>query len=192
MSMSTGTKSLLGQALSWVAIAFVGAAILVNIDVVSDAAKDAISKQGVTGTNASARQLAKQSNRHANPISNGSVRIPRGSNGHYYARVSMNGRPIDVLVDTGASLVALTYEDAQRAGIYVKPSDFTARSRTANGIARSAIVRISRIEIGGITVRNVRGSVAEPDRLHVTLLGMSFLGQLARVEMRDGDLHLQN
>jgi aspartyl protease family protein len=95
------------------------------------------------------------------------------------------------MVDTGASLVALTYDDAERLGIYVTPRDFTHVAKTANGTARVAPVTISRISIGDITVRNVRGVVSERGKSERTLLGMSFLGRLSRVEMRGGTLVLQ-
>jgi aspartyl protease family protein len=104
----------------------------------------------------------------------------------------INGRSIDVMVDTGATLVALTYEDAERAGIYTKSSDFTHRVSTANGSARVAPVSLERISIGDITVRNVQGVVSERGKLKVTLLGMSFLGRLDRVDMRSGVLVLQD
>jgi aspartyl protease family protein len=97
-----------------------------------------------------------------------------------------------VLVDTGATVVALTYEDAQRAGINVSNSDFTGLSQTANGVARVAPVMIDQITIGNVTVRDVRAVVAERGRMTVTLLGMSFLGKLIRSEMRDGTLVLEN
>ena len=85
--------------------------------------------------------------------------------GHFHARAEINGRPIDVMVDTGASIVALTYEDARRAGVYVRDSDFTHRVSTANGLARVAPVTIDRVSIGDITVRNVPGAVTEPGKL---------------------------
>ena len=65
------------------------------------------------------------------------------------------------MVDTGASIVALTYEDAERAGVYVRDSDFTQRVRTANGMARVAPVTLDRVSIGDITVRNVPAAVSE-------------------------------
>ena len=58
--------------------------------------------------------------------------------GHHMARIEINGRSLDAMVDTGATVVVLTYEDARRAGIHVEPQDFTRTSRTANGIARVA------------------------------------------------------
>lgn len=103
----------------------------------------------------------------------------------------MNGRTIRVLVDTGASIVALTYEDARSIGLLVRDSDFTHRVSTANGIARVAPVVIDRIAIGDILVRDVQGAVMEPGKLGTTLLGMSFLGRLQRVDMRAGTLVLQ-
>jgi aspartyl protease family protein len=120
----------------------------------------------------------------------GGVELRAGSHGHFETRAEINGRPVEVLVDTGASLVAMSYEDAERAGIYVKESDFTQRSQTANGIARFAPVMLERVTIGEITVRNVRASVAERGRLHMTLLGMTFLSRLSRTEMRKGTLVL--
>ena len=95
-----------------------------------------------------------------------------------------------MLVDTGATLVALTYDDARRAGVHLSPSDFTHEVRTANGIAKVAPIDLGSISIGDITVRNVRGAVTEPGKLHKTLLGMSFLSRLSRVEMRDQALVL--
>ena len=80
------------------------------------------------------------------------------------------------MVDTGATMVALSYEDAERAGVYVRPADFTMRVNTANGIARAAPVTLDEISLGDITVRNVRAAVSEPGRLQGSLLGMSFLG----------------
>ncbi len=121
----------------------------------------------------------------------GTVELKASSNGHYHSSVSVNGRDIDVMVDTGATRVALTYEDAERAGIYVQPADFTHRVNTANGTARVAPIRIEQISIGDITLRDVAGLVSEPGRMNTTLLGMSFLGRLKRAEMRSGTLILE-
>ncbi|MEO1204795.1 MAG: TIGR02281 family clan AA aspartic protease [Pseudomonadota bacterium] len=127
------------------------------------------------------------------PVSTGpTVALSADRRGHFNTPVRINGRPVEVVVDTGATLVAMSYDDARTAGIFVRPSDFKWRSQTANGIAKSARVMIDKIDLGGITVRNVQASVAEPGRLHITLLGMSFLRKLDRVEMRGGKLILQN
>ena len=93
------------------------------------------------------------------------------------------------MVDTGASQVALTFDDASRAGIHVRDRDFTQAVRTANGIARVAPVTLDRVSIGDITVRNVPASVSERGMLATTLLGMSFLKRLTprRHARRDAD-----
>lgn len=119
------------------------------------------------------------------------VEIKAGAHGHYYASAEINGRPTNVLVDSGASIVALTYDDASRAGVYVRDSDYTQQVSTANGVARVAPVVLDRISIGDITVRDVPAAVTEPGSLGTTLLGMSFLSRLQRVDMRSGTLVLQ-
>lgn len=112
--------------------------------------------------------------------------------GHYAASIEINGRSTEALVDTGATIVLLTYEDAQRAGIFVRDADYTMRSRTANGTAKAAPVTLDRVAIGSIIVRNVEAAVAEPGRLHVNLLGMSFLQKLRSFEIHSGRLLLKD
>lgn len=119
------------------------------------------------------------------------VRLKASRYGHFFTPAKVNGRSIDVMVDTGASMVALTYEDAERSGIYLNHSDFTHRVNTANGVARVAPVTLDSVSIGGIKVRNVRAAVSERGRLRTTLLGMSFLSRLDRVDMRSGELILE-
>jgi aspartyl protease family protein len=119
------------------------------------------------------------------------VELRAGSNGHFHTIAHINGRPVEVMVDTGASMVALTWEDAQRAGIFLRNSDFTQRVGTANGVARVAIVTLDTVAIDDITVRHVRAAVSEPGNLDTTLLGMSFLSQLGGTEMSRGVLLLK-
>lgn len=119
-----------------------------------------------------------------------SVELSAGSNGHFFADAEVNGRTIGVMVDTGASAVALTYDDARSAGILPRDSEFTGRANTANGIAKFAPVTIGRISIGDVEVRNVQAAVMEEGKLDTTLLGMSFLSRLGRVDMQSGKLVL--
>jgi aspartyl protease family protein len=114
------------------------------------------------------------------------VEIKSGGNNHYFAAVDVNGRKIDVMIDTGASMVALTHEDARRLSLAPRASDFTMQVQTANGVSRFAPVMLDRVSLGGIEVRGVQAAVAEPGRLSTTLLGMSFLSRLQRVDMRAG------
>jgi aspartyl protease family protein len=145
-----------------------------------------------TSPDAGARDAAGDSAGTSESSSSGTtVRLRADRLGHFVASAEVNGSSIDVLVDTGASIVAFTYEDAERAGIYVRPQDFTHRVNTANGQARIAPVTVDQITIGGITVRNVKAAVSERGKLNQTLLGMTFLGRLARAEMRRGELLLE-
>lgn len=139
------------------------------------------------------RKAAQTDGEQAERSSGGDgVEIRANSQGHYDARIEINGRTLDALVDTGATMVMLTYEDARRAGIYLRPQDFTLTTQTANGTARAAPVMLDRVELGNIRVRNVRAAVAEPGRLGVNLLGMSFLQRLQKFEIRSGRLLLQD
>lgn len=119
------------------------------------------------------------------------VELRAGAYGHFHAQAEINGRPVSVMVDTGASIVALSFEDARAAGLNVRDKDFTHRVSTANGLARIAPVTIDRISVGDIVVRDVSGAVMEPGKLGTTLLGMSFLSRLQRVDIRSGMLVLQ-
>lgn len=139
-----------------------------------------------------ARQPAEEENAAVTRSrGSGAVELRADRLGHFVTTAQVNGSSIEVMVDTGASIVALTWEDAERAGIFVRPSDFTHRVNTANGIARVAPVTINTISIGDITVRNVRGAVSEPGKLGGTLLGMTFLDRLSRAELRRGTLVLE-
>ena len=120
------------------------------------------------------------------------VELRANRHGHYETSIEINGRPVEAMVDTGATEVALTYEDARNAGIFLRDADFTGRASTANGIARIAPVMLERVELGSILVRNVRANVAEPGAMRTNLLGMSFLQRLQKFEIRSGTLLLQD
>lgn len=185
MALSTGTRSLLGELASWGAAAAILAAGVIHYDTLRATLGDAL---GLTAPVAATDPTEAQPT--ALPGRSGSEELRAASDGHYYARAEVNGRPLDVMVDTGASMVALTYEDAERAGLHLKPSDFTGRVSTANGYAAVAPVTLDRVSIGRITVRNVAAAVCERGRLEKTLLGMSFLSRLDRVDITAGRLRL--
>jgi clan AA aspartic protease (TIGR02281 family) len=105
--------------------------------------------------------------------------------GHVALTAMVNGTPVRFLVDTGASRVTLTVEDARAAGI----GDglvFNQQSQTANGLAREAPVTLREVRIEKLSLDNVSAAVNE--KLTVSLLGMSFLKRLKSFEMREGTL----
>jgi len=106
--------------------------------------------------------------------------------GHVALTAIVNGAPVRFLVDTGASRVTLTAEDARAAGIDPGGLVFNQRSQTANGLAREAPVTLREIRIDRLSIDNVPAAVNE--NLTVSLLGMSFLKRLKSFEMREGTL----
>ncbi len=108
--------------------------------------------------------------------------------GHFEVQAQINGHTTTFLADTGATLIALTHETAEDLGLNPASLNFNARTKTANGVGRAAYITLDRVEIGNISIKNVKAAVLEPEKLHVNLLGMSFINKLNRVEMKDGKL----
>jgi aspartyl protease family protein len=111
-----------------------------------------------------------------------SVRLRKRDDGHFVARVAVEGRDIAFMVDTGASMVVLTPSAAEEAGIDVKSLKFAIPVQTANGSTYTAPVMIKSMEIGPIRLENVEAMVARPGDLNENLLGMSFLKRLRSYE----------
>jgi aspartyl protease family protein len=118
------------------------------------------------------------------------VDLPIGPGGHFRANVEIDGRTIPMLVDTGASYVALSAEDADRLGVTPRPSDFTMTMYTANGRAKAAPVRLHAVHVDTLSVYDVDAVVAQPGAMNGSLLGMSFLRRLTRFEAQADRLRL--
>ena len=99
-----------------------------------------------------------------------------------------NGRRIDFVIDTGASVVALTACDAARLDIHPSRNAFVADVKTANGTIRAAPARLDVVQIGSLKLRDVTALVLPDDALSDNLLGLSFLSRLHRFEYSDGKL----
>lgn len=121
-----------------------------------------------------------------------SASVDREWDGHFRTTADINGLPVEMLVDTGASLVLLTYEDGVAAGLDMDSLDFDVPILTANGKGHVATVTFDKIDIGGVAARNVRGAVAQPGQLHASLLGMSFIGAIEEAVIRKDQLILKN
>ncbi|WP_112797702.1 TIGR02281 family clan AA aspartic protease [Rhizobium sp. SYY.PMSO] len=120
------------------------------------------------------------------------VILHKRSNGHFEAVVKINGQPIDMLIDTGASTIALSQEDAERVGIIPENLTYSMTVLTANGRARAAPVELGSVAIGPIRRRDVEASVAEAGKLDQSLLGMSFLETLGSMQMQTDELRLRD
>ena len=115
--------------------------------------------------------------------------IPKASDGHFWANATVNSRAVRFLVDTGATVVALTPADAQRLGFDARNLTYDREVSTANGKTYAASVTLSAVGIGQSTVRNVDALVVK-DGLTTSLLGMSYLGRLSRFEATPSSLIL--
>lgn len=120
----------------------------------------------------------------------GRAAIYAGPDGHYYADATIRGRKIDVVVDTGASVVALNMATAKKLGIAPPASAFRHRVQTANGSVDAAAVTLAEVRLGGVRVRNVQAVVLPDSALDVNLLGMSFLGRLSKWQAGSGRMEL--
>ncbi len=118
------------------------------------------------------------------------VRLAADERGHFAVDATINERPVTLMADTGATLVVLTYEDAERLGLSPQRLDFSGRVQTANGVARVAPITLDRVRVDDITLRDVTAAVADKGVLPVNLLGMSFLSRLTRFEMQGRQLVL--
>jgi aspartyl protease family protein len=121
----------------------------------------------------------------------GEERINADRQGHFVTQFRMNGRPVEAMVDTGATIVAISKSTARRLGISVVPADFIYSVQTANGTTKVARAVIGSIEFGSIRVRDVEAAVIDDKSLSGTLLGMSFLNQLKSFKVEDGELVLK-
>jgi len=119
------------------------------------------------------------------------VRILRDNSGAYLTSGMINGRTVTLLVDTGASSVALNEAVARRLGIDYIRDGTLINVRTASGIVDGYVVNLDRVRLGEIELRNVTGNVVMGDGPPHVLLGMSFLNRL-QLENRGNVLVLRH
>lgn len=192
MALSSGARRAAAMAAGWLVAAGAAAFSLIYFDEIKGATRGILGLEAPSGAQTAGSHRRSRPDMGLRSLASGRlVEIRAGAHGHYYASAEINGRLVDVMVDSGASIVALTSQDAERAGLYIRDGDYTQRVNTANGLTRIAPVVLDRVSIGDITVRNVPAAVSEPGKLATSLLGMSFLSRLQRVDMRSGVLVLQ-
>ncbi|TDX27702.1 retropepsin-like aspartic protease family protein [Rhodovulum visakhapatnamense] len=110
------------------------------------------------------------------------IEVPRAPDGHYYMTLRINDVPIRFVVDTGATDVVLTRDDAERVGIDPRSLQFFGEAHTANGAVRTAPVRLDVVELGPVTDRNLRAFVNSGE-MRESLLGMAYLNRFERIEV---------
>lgn len=120
----------------------------------------------------------------------GAVTLARAPDSHFYADAEVNGASVRFLVDTGATSVVLTGEDARRAGIG-GTGDYSALATGAGGEIRLMPVQVGRLSLGPVALDNVAVLVAEDGKLPVSLLGQSFLQRAGTVTIEGDRLTLR-
>jgi aspartyl protease family protein len=115
--------------------------------------------------------------------------LERSPGGHFYVDGEVNGQLVRFVVDTGASVVALTTRDAERIGISFSPSEFDVVGSGASGPVRGKPITLDTVSIDGKDVESIRGVVVEG--LDVSLLGQAYLNRISSVEMSNGRMRLR-
>ena len=113
--------------------------------------------------------------------------IDRKNDGHYWTTADVDGTAVKFMVDTGASIVALTTRDAKRIGFDTDTLEFVEPISTAGGTVYGAYVTVDSIRIGRVEVERVDAMIL-PEGLENSLLGMTFLGELYSYEFRKSQL----
>lgn len=124
------------------------------------------------------------------PASGTSAQVLKDLDGHYWADALIEGRAVRVMVDTGASVVALTRDDAARLGLKLTAEDFSGSIITASGPVRAAPVELQAVAVAGARVERVQAMVVERGLPH-SLLGMSYLGRLSAFTATPASLTLR-
>ena len=118
----------------------------------------------------------------------GQARTRRSRDGHFYVTARLNSTTASMMVDTGASGIFLSHDDATRAGLNPESLDFSVRTSTANGQGLAARARLSTLTVGGITRHDVPVLVSQPGAASFSLLGQTFLSQLSTFQVTGGEM----
>ena len=111
------------------------------------------------------------------------VMLTRAADGHFYTSANIRGVQVNFLVDTGASMVALTADDARSLGLDWSPDELRVIGRGANGDIQGKPIMLENMSIGRFHAQNLR-AVIIPEGLDVSLLGQSFLSKIGNVNIK--------
>ncbi len=120
----------------------------------------------------------------------GAIIIPKEIDGHFHLTLTINDRPIDFLVDTGASDIVLTRKDAARVGFDPNRLDYWGMANTANGTVRLATIRLETVRLGEFIDKNIRASVNKAP-MEKSLLGMRYLSKFRAIEISNDQMILK-
>ncbi len=133
--------------------------------------------------------ISNDINQRQSVISDDQIRVPQANDGHFYLTLDINGKPVNFVVDTGASMMVLTQQDARSVGIDPGTLRYLGSANTANGVVRTADVWLDSVSLGPITDTRVR-AVVNGGEMEGSLLGMSYLDQFRNIQFGNGELVL--
>ncbi|MEN7535841.1 retropepsin-like aspartic protease family protein [Aurantiacibacter flavus] len=117
------------------------------------------------------------------------TRVPLAPDGHYWLRAQINGHEASFLVDTGATLTAISQDTAERAGLSPRDGALPIRMQTANGAVAAHITSIAELRFGNVAARGLDAIIA-PGLGETNVIGMNLLSRLASVRIEEGELVL--
>lgn len=173
---------MLGKTLTFAACVFIFVSLVIPA---RDEAKDGLGT--FSNTSSSASRSAQQSGQSGSGQADsgwyaGDHTLQRQGDGHFYANANVQGASVRMMVDTGASVIALTAADASAAGLYWDDTEVRHIGQGANGAVYGVPARLDEVEIGGMVRRNV-DAVIIPQGLGISLLGQSYLSQIGDVNI---------
>lgn len=136
--------------------------------------------QTASGATRSAPQFSSQ---------DGSVELQRSADGHFYADVRINGVEVHMLVDTGATGIALSRDDARMAGIATSIDMNDVVGKGADGAVRGEYVKLDRVELGPLSAEGLDAIVLNSGEQ--SLLGQSFLSKFSSVQIVHDEMVLR-
>ena len=122
-------------------------------------------------------------------VEGGETRIPMHSDGHYWLDAEINGQRASFLVDTGATLTAVSEDTAQMAGLEARDGGLPIRLQTANGAVPAYLTNIEELRFGNVAARGLDAVIA-PGLGETNVIGMNLLSRLASVRIEQGELIL--
>ena len=118
------------------------------------------------------------------------ITLERNSDKHFYAEASVNGQPVRFLVDTGASEIALTEDDARKAGFTIDPDKYQLVGEGASGMVRGQYIELKNVQLDGIRLSDAKAVIVQG--ANISLLGQPFLENVDEIVIRKDEMVLRD